>query len=243
MLYYLPAVHQVTRERIEAAGLGYAFEARPVSVPVVRGPLEGSGGVILCDPKAPHAERLGYYCDEQTWRKVPGAKSHTEHGHVCVGMWNDARPNVETLARQSLLPGTQLELADGRTWLAPRAIQWADSEPPYPIQTLPRSLGVSDDGEWVQGEILPRFARLWEIAEAWHALLAARVDPEGGVAVEIEVNDLYDWAAECLTANYRIGKAEIDMLGLFTHAHAQRILSCLLDESGLAAILQKKTAY
>ena len=247
MLYYLPAVARPTPEKIAEAGLAYAFEAKPLAVEVMRGPFDGPGGIVLCDPRAPQAERLGYYPDQQTWRKIPGAKSFTEHGAVCVGMWNDvaARPGPEHLARRFMLRGHAVQMSDGRIWECPAAVHYDEGDPVRRTELLPHEIDTDEAGEWVTGPIRREYRRQWEIAQRWQSFYAQLHNPETeedrDVETDLLLTDVFDDAAACLATNYRLAKIEIAMLGLFSESSARDVLNAVIDWPGLVAILQKKT--
>ena len=235
MLYYLPNVANITQEAVQAAGLAYAFEGKPRFAPVLRGPFDGPAGVVCCDARAPRADRLGLYEDQQTWRKIPQSSG-------CVGYWNDQRPGPADLVRRAPLAGHAVELADGKLWQCPAAVQWQDGDQLTRTVTLPHGLDLDDAGEWVVGAILPDHAKLWEIAQRWQTFYASRYTDEPGETFEadIELAEVFDDACACLAANYRLARIEVAMLGLMTEISAARVLNALIDEPGLAAILQKK---
>lgn len=239
MLYYLPNVS--SPHPADLSAIAYAFEGKPRFAPVLRGPFDGPAGVVVCDARAPRADRLGLYEDQQTWRKAPGDRS--QGSGVSVGFWNDERPGPQHLVRRAPLAGHAVELADGRVWQCPAAVQWEDGDSLTRTVTLPHGLDLDDAGEWVVGAILPDHAKLWEIAERWQTFYASRYSDDAGETfeAEIELAEVFDDACACLAANYRVSRIEVATLGLMTEISAFRVLNALIDEPGLAAILQKKT--
>ena len=254
LLYYLPGEdaqrpHSVTRERVDELGLGHAFDGAKFTPSGVhqKGP-DGGSGVIVADGS--RVDKIGYYPERQTWRKVGGSA-------VYVGHYRDQRPTAADLARAELVDGVPLKLADGDLWLIPLARGWNGSEQNTGwYHGLPRRNDVDDAGQWVPGDVLPRYKRLWEVATSWWdakqaAIAAAALREEGSsqrgeetIGAEFDFNDfggLNDAAAYVLSVNYRVSKTEIGLLGLFDTETAERILDATCDWNTVVAWVQKKT--
>ena len=71
-LYYLPGYTDAGLEEIKTVKLGYAFGRRCTCLPVVKGP-DGLAGVVVADESRLGEQRIGYYPEVQTWRRVPQA--------------------------------------------------------------------------------------------------------------------------------------------------------------------------
>ena len=173
-------------------------------------------------------EEIGYYPDKQIWRKRgPG---------VWVGMWRELpRPTLAELATDAQLPGHEVVLRDGQRWVAPMAREWDDSAESSRVR-VPAAFDLDDDGRWVRGEVEERYRRLWEIA-------SKRWDSIGDEAAALLVTDATDMAVECLAVNYRIGRVEAALLGLFDDQGraAIEVLDAAVDLPTIRRWMQKKT--
>lgn len=242
LLYYLPGKSEhVVLADLAAAGLGYAFERELIARGVQRGP-EGQGvGVVVADPRLTES-KLGYWPEKQSWRKVPGLEAW-------VGFYPDDRPQPVELLRRQVVPGHEVELADGRHWLIPvarAAVEEQDEIVGYQ-SALPETTAIDDNGHWVRGGLLPRYDELWALAlRWWDALTKAGADQSAEAAetnrVEFDFAGVMDGALIALAANYRIGKADVALLGLFDEQRAIAILNALVDWPTFKRWVQKKTA-
>jgi len=229
LLYFLPGRDRdVKLADAQAAGLGYAFERSLDPCAVARGP-DGAAGVIVAE--ADTAPKLGMYADEQTWRKVPGTE-------CWVGMFTAAPPKPDELARRELLDGHLVTLGDGQQWLAPMARRIVEYEgQPVGVTVLPRRRQFDADGRWTRGGPVAKYARLWDVAERWwQEILRATAND----ALQFEFDDENDAATVALAANYRIGPAEVDLLGLFDDDSVSAILCALVDRPTMEAWARRK---
>ena len=206
----------------------------------------GQHGVIVARSESLASARVGYWPDKQTWRKLPGIEAW-------AGFETGSPPGPAELVRAATLPGHQLALGDGRSWLVPVAIE--ASGPPLRFRkALPVTMDVNDAGEWIDGEVLEAYRPLWEIAADWWD---ARVELAQHVSEgkrDDEFRDerftkgwIFDSAVDVLAVHYRLGKLEVAMLGLFSSNAGMEVLDYLVDEPGYRAIreaeaTQKKTA-
>lgn len=222
-LYYLPGKDRNTGlVAIRAAGLGYAFDRQPTVGRVENFPPGGGPpGVVLADGDA--VQVVAVQPDRQRWRKAPGA----EHW---VGMFTDAEPpGPGDLVRASPLPGHAVELADGKEWIVPTARAWSETEGGHGwSRALPGMVDLDDDGKWTVGDVEPRYAGLWQIAEQWYDTIAAPTETEDGDFL-IDFGDVQAAAVTALQANYRIGPAGVVLLKLFTTQTAYQVLNALID--------------
>ena len=164
-----------------------------------------------------------------------------------VGHWQAAAVRPADLLRDKPLAGHLVELADGYEWLSPMARSHAEESARIVWRhALPRGVALNpfekdqEQRKWQPGPVLPRYRRLWDLGLAWWDVRMA-----AGTDARFDFNGLYAAAAECLSANYRLGPDEITLLGLFDSDSAESILDALIDLPGLAALsaeLQKKTA-
>lgn len=266
LVYYIPQTERPSVADLEAWGIGHAFEApgRMTSCPVTRGP-DGGAGLVLTDPRA---QRVGYYPDEQTWRRVPlgspepsavnrepeqtsGSRPKAQGsrtGCAWVGYWNAGRPTPDELAREPRLYGEERVLADGQRWCVPVVIGAPeDVAASIGVLRLPRKLELNDAGEFVAGEVEPQYRPLLEAAGWWYdeSWAAAQRMAAGEPPDEIEgpeVQRMLAAAVTVLAGNYRVGKAEVVLLGLLDTQVAQDVLGTAIDIRTYVEKLRKKAA-
>lgn len=238
-LYYLPGVtSHPTLDQLVERGLGYAFEGDRFAGGKPRGP-DGGEGYLVADPQ--RVNLIGYLKDKQRW---------VQCGDVWVGVYTDAIPGPEDLAREEQLGGHWVKLADGRPWLVPVARSYVEQDGELRwLHALPRSLKRTPDGHWMPGYVLPKYRTLWEVAVRFDdALAAARgeADQNDPRLVVLRFDDMIDAAIQVIAWNYRVGPAEAELLGLFSFdragmsLEAWRIMKALIDEETYLAWLKKK---
>lgn len=228
-LYYIPGGRTgLHLDDLARKGLGYAFDRATLSVREIVGPgPDGKpAGAIVCDHR--RQEKCGYFPPEQEWRAIPG----NEAG-VWVGYFRAEKPGPAGLAREKMLDGYPVELADGNRWQAPTA------RAPWGEPTLPRGVSFGADGKWAVGDVVAAHASLWVLAQRfWDARLGALAESDGET-IRFDFDGLHDAAVECLGANYAIGRIEAGMLGLFVTGSAVTILEALIDWPRVVEILKK----
>lgn len=227
-LYYLPGHTSqiITTEAVKKAGLSYAF---PVGTPRVCNAMPGAGpdggaGAILTD-----SEHYRFNIQTQTWANA---------GDFWVGYQTDSPPGPDDLIRKkadgrlNVLDGQFLELADEREWLIPVGRRWCeeDSQAKW-YCNLPSKLKFGQSKQVLLGGVLPRYARLWAIAEA---------DIQRGEDSVLSGSGIVYAAADILQANYKVGPAEIELLGLFTQDTPRAILDIFGDWDTYFSV-EKKT--
>ena len=230
-LYYLPQQSRVTAEVIDASDLRYALEPGHVTTcQVVRGP-DGQSGLVIAESSAP-ATIIGYHEQSQTWRSAPKKP-------YWVGIDARKKPKPESLKRPNALSGHLVELADGNRWMVPvaRAFLEDDGDLRY-YCALPHTVDLDEDGHWMVGNVQERYSHLWLIAEKWwDAKKSATV---GDSRVSLDFGELHDSALAALQCNYRLGKVECVLLGLFAGSSAVAVLDALIDLPALEDVLKKK---
>ena len=239
-LYFIPDRSAgLSAAEFKATGLWYALDGSVHQQHLLTGGPGGRGGLLLADAVHCDPSHLQYDPVEQDWTQTPSA---------WLGRWKAESIGPEDLLRHKPLDGHWVELPDEKRWLCPiarshvienRSIRWH--------HTLPRSVTLGPDHRWRPGEVVGRHRRLWEISLAWWDVRAAvaSTNPEIGNTVRFDFEGLHSSAAECLTANYRVGPDEISMLGLFDSESARNILDALIDMPSAIALmeeLEKKTA-
>ena len=217
-VYFLPghASHDLTgvSARCGPEVLGVFAGAKP-AVTLGVGP-EGEGALFTL-PEVP-PERRRYAPEEQTWRKAPPPPGGAP-GALWVGMWNDARPGPEDLARPDLIDGHAVALGDNGRWRVPLARV-------FPAGTaLPEKLILGADG--LEREVRPEFVALSKATEEiWEAFLASLA---GDGAGKMPYERLWRVAADALAVNYRIGTAGCNLLALFDTGNLLRVARALAD--------------
>ena len=223
-LYFFENAVGLLPADVARAGCGHVLPTMRKTA-VSTGP-GGVGGVCA----VASGEHIGFYPDKQTWRRLAAGSK------VWVGMWTELpKPGPDDLSLGDQQPGHLVKLRDGREWLAPVAREWDAATQVYRPR-VPAALDLDESGEWVRGAVEPRFARLWEIA-------SLRWDTLSNPDAVASVSQLCDWAVECLQVNYRIGRVEAAMLGLFDDQAlaALSILDASVDWPTIKE-WQKKTA-
>lgn len=195
--------------------LAYAFADAAVKCrQVTGGPGDGGAGVLFT-----LNQRDKLDLDQQTWRRIPGGKAWCGH-------WNDERPTADSLLRPKALQGHTIELGDGCEWHVPIARTVDDNL--SGAMLLPRKIVTNDEGEWIYGEVIERCRRLWQIAEIWwdHVCGGQIV---GGEVSGVDPQAVHSMASEVLGFNYRVGPAELSMLGVWETGLAGQVLDLLCD--------------
>ena len=236
-LYYLPGpVDGVTLDDARKAGLGYAFDSDGCTAAGVHanGLDEGRQGVIVADPK--RVESIGLYPDQQTWRKIPGRE-------VWAGFYTDDRPTPADLARKEQLNGHMVTLLDGNEWLCPVARGAAEEDGALVwFHTLPQRATLTDAGVIEPGDVVPKYAATWTLAEKWFDVRMGAFGESDGKTIEFQYDGVIESAIEALAINYVVGVPEcVGLLGLLTEQLAVEILDVLIDMPTRYELLKKMT--
>jgi hypothetical protein len=240
-IYYIPGgAAGISIDDAKAAGLGYAIEGPITSVGLHGGP-DGGNGVLVASAKEASAADLSRPVDRITWRKPIGESA------VWFGMLGDAVPTPGELARARQIPGWEVRLADDRLWVIPMARGHAEEDGLCRwFCALPQRSRLGDDGLWAEGDVLPRFASLWQLAERYdrscrEAIAAARAGAgDGQVKATFDFQGIHESAVDALAYNYRIGPAEADLLGILTWDISREILEAVIDWPTLVDWFKKK---
>jgi len=241
-LYFLPKVQAGSPDAVRALDAidrpGYTF----------RGVNAGPGG----DPGQVvgyfhgHEARVRYAPGEQQWRKIPGVDAW-------VGFYTADPPGPDDLVRPDPLPGVPVTLGDGRDWIVPVLLAWRGDEDGAGFQwQLPRRTDLDDEGRWVPGDVVPRYRELFAQGQRWFDYITQRFtakadesddvdDPDATVEITLDTQEYFDTALAVLSANYRLGRAEVALLGLFDDDVPGRVLNTAVDFPTFQAWLQKKT--
>lgn len=240
LLYYLPNAKTLGRAELEPLGLlpalGDGFRVAQVNE---RGP-DGGGGLIVGSNKGIEDISVRNHPTRQTWQQVPGKQ-------VWLGFYHDDRPRPADLIRKEPLAGHLVRLADENDWLVPVARGWQfDPQQPEasgPYIALPQAIGMGEDGSWAAGDPVAKYARLWKTAcDWWDVRSGATEITEGEIAegesqttIEFDFAGGLDAAVDVLATNYRLGRFEVAVLGLFDNLSPGKILDAAIDCPTIAA--------
>jgi len=239
LIYFTPKTQTMGQAKaaLDKAGLGYVRKVKP-NYGQGAGP-GGGGGSLVGVPDARgevDLHRLRYAEAGQTWLRVPGSDV------VMVGCWDDAPPLPEDLARKTQVEGHWVTLGDGRKWLVPAARHWQleDGEPRW-LLALPTKRTVTPEGKWVEGPVAARFRDLWD--------RVVRITESEDKALQNADESALDWlnvdvqcglVVDALAVNYRVGPAEVALLGLLQTGIFLAVLDALNDKPTLKGLLGKK---
>lgn len=238
LLYYLPGQGlPVTLGDLRAKfGLGHAFDPadQPITVRSVRRGPDGGEGAVVVDERRVSAASVGFFPDRQQWWRVPGSAAW-------VGRFTGESIVPADLQREVILPGHDVKLADGQSYHVPIARGLAEEadELRYFV-ALPRKSTIDDEGRWVEGDVDDRYAELWSLAERWADAVVDAKTEHGRTMFELR--DSHDGALAALAANYRLGKAEVALLGLFNRRVVYDVLLALIDWPAYEEFHKKKAA-
>jgi hypothetical protein len=231
-VYYLPGASlPLGSEDIANAGLAYAFagEKAPLKITTTAGP-EGQGPGIVLAAHDYVAAKAGYK-DGQTWRRVPKTDAW-------VGMYPDDRPGPDDLAAKQQVPGHYITLGDGNDWLIPvaRAVAPQDGRL-VGYCALPHTIDCDDDGNWTAETVVVKYAPLWNIAERFlDSVLNSQEDGED----IFNFQGMTDAALIALATNYRLGRAEVGLLGIFDVYNTLQLLGAVIDSPTSTEWIKKK---
>ena len=216
MLYFYPNKDELSREDIEAVGLGYAIDKSPAVVQAIgTGTPAKTTGSTFANSGMPKMNMAN-----QTWVKMVGTKKLLDAELWCG---YETRPTPEDLKRESMIAGNEVTLADGNKWMIPLVRDVEGST------RLPQFLAPSAtcDGSWSVEGMADKHRRLWDGCGVFMEFALNSMTDEGNV--EFEWDDLLDVAADLLSANYRVSKDEIGSLQLCSVNNAIDILKSAVD--------------
>ncbi len=206
-LYYREGAQSLAPGEPAKLQLQYAIGRSVTSGGVSNKFPSGKAGVIFADPDRHAGKTVGYYPDQQTWRKLPNVEGRPE---CWVGYWNDAKPGPGDLARSKQLRGMPVELADGQTWEVPIVRSFDGARQEWTNQ-LPAAWAADEHGNLVPGgEPKAIYRHLWDLT----APLADKI-------LAIASGEDVEWPDDAhvgkvvtalLQVNYSVSAAEIGML-------------------------------
>lgn len=199
-MYFVETEKPVTNlEQIRSFGLGYAFDEMPVVSKLERTPT-GRPGVLIVD-EARLSPRIGRYKpSEQTWRTF---------GNMAVGYYSDAKPTPSDLIRREALPGRYVTLSDGNEWLIPQVYLWEDDRA---VKALPKFMDVDEHGEWVEGDVVAKYAplvtRLTPFFDKWCESVKQAVEKGTDFTLDYSI----DHCTAVIATNYCVSPRELAIL-------------------------------
>lgn len=232
-LYAVPGDHKpgsIGPAELARLGLGHAFDGKPLLWPHRNGPHGGGPCAILGEPSRMGTHAVGYLPDVQTWRRIPRSEAW-------IGWFSEAMPTEAELRRELVIPSVAVRM-NGTDWLTPiaRRFEWSDTGPAL-INALPHGYRLDDDGAWKRGAVLPRFARLNEIAAGLMDLRYFDADSAAAQAIGAETPP--GIIAAVLGVNYYVSDIEVDILGLIDESVWELVRDAVLDEAGADALKKK----
>lgn len=207
-VYFVPGAGLgLTPKQIVEHGLTYAFERSPCASNA--GTPGGEAGAIM----SAESDLFDLIrTDELQWRKLPG-------GSVQVAMVGE--PTPDDLVRREVIDGDQVQL--GRhNWIIPvvRTFTKRTDNDRWILGTmLPRALTIGDDGEWYAGDVLAEHRKVYKAASDW---LSRAIESESGPPVD------GDTAVLGIQTNYRVGAAELSLLGVLSTDAVVRVCKAMV---------------
>lgn len=236
-LYFLPEQRHYSPSMLGEYGLSHILDAGDHihAVQVIRGP-DGLAGMLLGNRRSWTDSDVSW-SDRLAWRKFP--RTHADRQAFLCWLKDAPLPAPADLARRSQLSGMPLTLADDRPWLIPHARRWTTEGM---MVTVPRTIDVDEEsGEFVYGDVLPRYQDLWRRAtDYWDALLAASEQASDSQQAEIEFVKPLDLIVCALAANYRVSRLELGVLQAMDDQLFESVASILIDLDGMHSISKKK---
>jgi hypothetical protein len=159
-----------------------------------------------------------------------------DHPGLFVGMWNDRRPTAEDLKRPEPVLGAQVKMLTGEAWTLPCLLYDTGKGP----ESMVPSRMVYRQGEWhtvVREEFLPIGERSLRIYEAIVDLLTAAKEKRKP-RHELSLWQLADFVSAGLTVNYRVGREEIGLLGLFDPDQILQYAGAMVGKNMLGEMLK-----
>lgn len=235
LLYFLPGSSSVTRQKVEAVGLGYLLDGLRGPGPSVsttsRGPDGSSGAVFSVPGRGGRGAVSPTLADApgMKWRKIPGTPAW-------LGWLDAARPSPADLERSERVGGHEVELLDGGRWLVPVA-RLCEARGEGDTR-LPRTLDMDENGRWVLGGMTERNRHLFDFGcRFWDEL--AGTGPEGGDS-RLKVSECVEAAVAALALNYRVSGCELAALGAFDDNTVRAVLRALVDWPFVEAFIAGK---
>jgi hypothetical protein len=180
-----------------------------------KGPDGDNGFIISCHPSP---DKIGYYPESQTWEAV----EHPTTGVIThwIGVDNNQRPCPEDLLKRNFNGSDKVRLGDDNFWIIPIVEAYSKGLDVNHIWlvTLPKHIKMSRLME-TKITVVPGYEELIALGAKWRETIY-----KGG---KYDQGDFWRFLAALLAVNYRVGRAEINMLGI------------AMDDNGMNATVVK----
>jgi hypothetical protein len=213
----------INRAGVNKLGLGYAFDGSSVEARATSsGSPSGKAGLIFCAASRHEGKTVGYYPEQQTWRKLPRVEGRPE---LWLGYWNDAKPTPEDLSRASMLPGEVSMNLGGQQWLIATLTEFDDERKDGDCM-LPAPLDYDDDGNLVAGKPVGINAELWDAVHP--VALGLCFGGDGSGIAEPTAQEIRLAAFSIIGANYVVDMPELVALGALENESTFRniVMAC-----------------
>lgn len=218
-LYFFPERHSVRLEELmlKDQGIGHLLETGWIENGCSNSPAgTGVEGVIVV-PKVKEpgqTPEVGFYKDKQEW---------IEWNKFWIGYETANRPTPADLAKEEIIKGWNVVLADGNKWHVPVA-RLVNGYTNLPMTYV---LGPDDV---LREKIAPEFLDLGlKAADVWEAFSTMPEDRSDEQIEFIDDKYIYKFAAQALEINYRINLPEIGALQLFQGNDFVNVAEAVID--------------
>jgi hypothetical protein len=156
---------------------------------------------------------------KKTWKKA---------GRYWIGY--ETLPTVKDLAKKQQLKGDTI-VAAGQELTVPKAVTFDEADGDvFTRWHLSRYVSFDDDGEPTYGDVEERYAPLFDVAMKW-------IGTASGEAVSL--GQVWKWAGQIMSFNYRMGFHEMCLMNLLTDETAVEILEACVDSKGLVELAEQ----
>ena len=169
--------------------------------------VNGSNSRLYAAPGTP----IGYDPEKQAWE---------DWGDYRVGMWLDNKPGPSHLAKSNQYISHPVTMCDGNEWLFPVARVIHSGVP------MPGKLRLGKGGD-VQGKPLQEFLDYCDLAT--NVLQDVVLADETDYQQKASDDQIMQLAYNGLCLNYRVGYAELNLLGLFDTSVLAKSLEAVMD--------------
>lgn len=210
-LYFVPDRPGMNPALLAEYGLLDRFEVSPgrLRTHIILGVDSGPGGktgCIVCLGDQPPE----YSPTRQTWMNA---------GRFWVGV-EQPWPTPEDLVREMGISGHTLRLSDGGAWRVPVLHRWNETTCTH-VPNLPKSVRPRAGGVGIEYVVRPEY----QDADA----LATDLTAGFFAGRKLSADEAFDAAVDVLAVNYRIGPAEVGLLGVLNEEDILRVLATAID--------------
>ncbi len=176
--------------------------------------------------------RIGYFRDRQEIQNF---------GKFAIARDTEATFDPACLLKSTAIQSHPWQDWAGNTWQIPIARRWLDGSGQLVVQcALPRYLEMNESGQWVYGGVLPRHAKLWELATKFEEDILEAIQHAVDGKYTVPVPSLDDVCDIVFGTNYRVSKYELSFLKTLLDSSCYDVMKLVKDDPGFDQ-LQKKT--